>query len=84
MLFELLINFIAILIKFLFRVIVALIALPFGVFLLLQKFFPVFSMTSGFWYWTLFGLITIIGYYILWRPIVWIAGLSTILDVGND
>ena len=84
MLFELLMNFILILMKFVFRVLLALVVLPYGVFMLLKEFFPVFSLTYGFWYWTVFGIITILGYYILWRPILWISGISTILDAGND
>ena len=84
MLFEGLLNIIAFILKFAFRAFFALAAIPFGVYIFLQKFFTEFSKHQDFWYWTIFGILTILLYYILWKPILWIAGISTILDVGND
>ena len=84
MLFEVLMNFILVLAKFLLRVICTLLLLPVGIYLGLNKFFPVFTHSESVGFWIVFGLIIIVCYYILWKPILWISGITTILGAGND
>lgn len=79
MLFEILLNILAFFIKVAFRVLVAFLAIPFGVFMLLHKLFPVFSQDASFWFWSVFGILTIIAYFLLWKPILWIVGGLSVL-----
>ncbi|MCW2118183.1 hypothetical protein [Flavobacterium sp. 7A] len=81
---EVVVGFIAIVFKFIFRVFFILVAVPFGVFFVFLKFFPEFSGTADFWFFSSFFAILVLGYALLWRPIIWITGLSTILEIENS
>ena len=84
MLFEIIFAIIGFFLRYVLRILMGLSLIPFGVFVLLTKIAPQFTLEMGFWFWTVFSVLTIIGFYLLWRPIVWIAGLYSILNAGND
>ncbi len=84
MLFQVLLDIIVFLIKYVVRVVFALAAVPFGVFMLLNKMFPVFSHDLDFWFWSVFSILTIIGFFLLWKPILWIMGALSVLGEGNE
>lgn len=81
MLFEVLMNIVVFILKFALRFVLGLLLVPFGVFMGLVKFFPDFH--QGTWWTIVWAVITIVAYYILWKPILWITGLSVILGAGN-
>ena len=83
MLFQVLMNIVAVFLKFALWVIFALVAVPFGVFIALLKMFPIFTNDGSFWYWTVFSILTVIAYIILWKPILWIVGTINALSAGN-
>ncbi len=83
MLFQVLLDVIVFLIRYVVKVVFAMAALPFGVFMLLNKMFPVFSHDLDFWFWSLFSILTLIGYFLLWKPILWIMGGLSILEAGS-
>ena len=76
-------NIVAVFLKFALWVIFALVAVPFGVFIALLKMFPIFTNDGSFWYWTVFSILTVIAYVILWKPILWIVGTISALGAGN-
>ena len=85
MLYEIISNIIIFILKFILWILIAFAAVPFGIFMLLFKLFPVFSHDAGFWYWSVFGILTVIAYIILWKPIVWIVSLFSIMGgAGSD
>ena len=67
------------LLSFVMWVFFAVISIPCGVFILLNKWFPVFSHDLGFCFWSVFGIITIVAYIVLWKPILWIIGIFQLL-----
>lgn len=67
------------LLSFVMWVFFAIVAIPSGIFILLNKWFPVFSHDQGFMFWTVFGIITIVAYFVLWKPILWIIGVFQLL-----
>lgn len=67
------------LLNFVMWVFFAIVALPVGVALLLNKWFPVFAHDGGFWFWSVFGVITIVAYVVLWKPLLWIIGIFQLL-----
>ncbi|SHG44676.1 hypothetical protein SAMN05444372_10632 [Flavobacterium micromati] len=83
MLFQVLMNIIAVFLKFAMWVLFAVVAVPYGVFIVLWKLFPVFTNDGSFWFWSVFAVLTIIAYVILWKPILWIVGTINALGAGN-
>ena len=67
---------------FLIRILIGLLGVPMGVLYLLKENFPNFSAEGGFFFWVVFGVAVIILYYILWKPILWISGLTAV--TGED
>jgi len=67
------------LLNFVMWVFFAIVAIPFGAFMLLNKWFPVFSHDLGFWFWSVFGIVTIVAYVVLWKPLLWIIGIFQLL-----
>ena len=63
------------LLSFVMWVFFVFVAIPCGVFILLNKWFPVFSHDLGFWFWSVFGIVTIVAYIVLWKPLLWIIGI---------
>lgn len=62
----------------------AIAAVPCGVFIVLNKWFPSFSHHLGFWNWTVFGIVSIVAYIVLWKPSIWIIGIFQLLgDAGQ-
>ncbi|SHM91421.1 hypothetical protein [Flavobacterium saccharophilum] len=84
MLFQLLLNFIVFIIKCIVWVLLVLAAIPFGIYMLLNEWFPIFSSDGGFWYWSVFSILSIIGFIVLWKPIVWIVGILQTLGLGME
>lgn len=84
MLFQVLLNIIVAIIKFIVWVLVVLIAIPFGIYMFLFKFFPVFTIEAGFWFWSVFSILSIVGFVLLWRPIMWVVGILQVLGAGID
>lgn len=84
MLFQLLLDFIFFLLKIVLRIVGGLCLVPFGLYMLFLEVFTDFTNGGGFWFWSIFAIVTIVAYYILWKPIVWIAGLSSIFEIGMD
>lgn len=83
MLFQVLLNIIAGFLKFAMWVFAALVAVPYGIFMLLHKMFPVFTQDASFWFWSVFAIFTIIAYVVLWKPILWIVGTISVLGAGQ-
>jgi hypothetical protein len=69
---------------FVMWVIVAIVAIPSGVFILLNKWFPVFSHDLGFWFWSVFGIVTIVTYVVLWKPLLWIIGIFQLFGGAGE
>ena len=82
MLFQILLDIIAFLFKYVLRILMVFGAIPFGIFMLLQKMFPDFCLDPGFWFWSVLSVLTIIAYIVLWKPILWIVGALSILGEG--
>ena len=83
MLFQVLLNIIVFFLKFVMWVFAALVAVPFGIYMLLHKMFPVFTQDASFWFWSVFAILAIIAYIILWKPIFWIVGSISVLGAGQ-
>ncbi len=84
MLFQVLLDIIVFLFKYVLRVVMALAAIPFGIFMLLQKVFPDFCLDPGFWFWSVLSVLTIVGYILLWKPILWVIGALSVLGAGAE
>lgn len=84
MLFQLLLNFIVFIIKCVVWILFVLAAIPFGIYMLLYEYFPVFAHDGGFWFWSVFSILSIIGFIVLWKPIVWIVGILQTLGLGIE
>ena len=81
MLFQVLLNVFFFLLKIAIWIAIALAAIPLGFFLLFSNFFPDFTSDAGFGFWLCFGIVNIIAYYFLWRPIVWtITGITVLFE----
>lgn len=63
MLFQVLLNIIVFLIKCIVWIAFVLAAIPFGIYMLLLEFFPVFTQDAGFWFWSVFSISSIIRFY---------------------
>ena len=83
MLFQVLLNVIIFFIKIAVWILFALVLVPTGIFMLMQNMFPIFTQDASFWFWIVFAIITIIAYFILWKPIVWIVGVVSVLGAGQ-
>ena len=84
MLFQVLLNIIVFFIKCLVWFVFVLAAIPFGIYMLLLKWFPIFTQDASFWFWSVFSILSIIGFIVLWRPIMWIVGVLQVLGAGAD
>lgn len=82
MLFQLLLNIILFFVKFVVGVLVALVAVPYGILMLLHNMFPVFTQEASGWFWAVFSVCTILAYIVLWKPILWIVGAVNVLKIG--
>lgn len=83
MLFQVLLNIIVSLIKFVVWVLFVLAAIPFGIYMLLNELFPLFTHDAGFWFWTVFSILSIIGFVLLWKPVMWVVGVLQVLGAGQ-
>lgn len=84
MLFQLLLNIIVFFIKCLVWFVFVLAGIPFGIYMLLHKWFPVFTQDGGFGFWTVFSILSIIGFVVLWKPIMWIVGVFQLLGGAGE
>ena len=84
MLFQILLNIIVAIIRFIVWVLVVLAAIPFGIYMFLIKFFPDFTIEAGFWFWSVFSILSILGFVLLWRPIMWVVGTLQVLGAGAE
>lgn len=82
MLFQILLNIVVSLIKFVVWVVVALLAIPFGIYMFLINNFPEFTLAYGFSFWAVFSILSIIGFVLLWKPIMWVVGGIQVLGAG--
>ncbi|TDW52746.1 hypothetical protein EV144_1011439 [Flavobacterium sp. 270] len=82
MLFQFLLNIIAFLIKCIAWIVVAFLAIPFGVYYFLMSYFPEFTLAYDFSFWAVFSILSIIGFVILWKPIIWTVGIIQTLGAG--
>jgi len=83
MLYQVLSTIIVFILKFVMWIVAAVVAIPFGVFMLLKNLFPLFTQDASFWFWSVFALLTIIAYVILWKPILWVVGTVGVLGAGQ-
>ncbi len=72
------------LLSFILWVFIAVIAIPIGVFMLLNKWFPDFTQELGFWFWCVFGSVTILLYRILRKPLLWIIGIFQVMGGAGE
>jgi hypothetical protein len=79
MLFQVVLNIIVFFIKCIVWILVGLVAIPFGAYMLLNEWFPVFTHDGGFGFWSTFGILTIIAYIVLWKPLLWVVGIFQML-----
>lgn len=82
MLFQFLLNIIVAIIKFAVWVTVAFLAIPFGIYVFLMENFPEFTLAYDFSFWAVFSILSIIGFVLLWKPILWIVGAIQTLGAG--
>jgi hypothetical protein len=64
---------------FIMWVLFAIVALPFGVYMLLNEWFPVFTHDGGFLWWSIFSIVSIVAYIVLWKPLLWIIGIFQLM-----
>jgi len=83
MLYQVLSTIIVFILKFVMWIVAAVVAIPFGVFMLLKNLLPLFTQDASFWFWSVFALLTIIAYVILWKPILWVVGTVGVLGAGQ-
>lgn len=69
---------------FIMWVLFAIVALPFGVYMLLIEWFPVFTHDGGFWWWSVFSIVTIVAYIVLWKPLLWVIGIFQLLGGAGE
>lgn len=84
MLFQLLLNFIVFIIKCIVWVLFVLAAIPFGIYMLMNEWFPIFTHDGGFLFWSILSVLSVIGFIVLWKPILWIVGILQALGIGMD
>ncbi|NRT10868.1 hypothetical protein [Flavobacterium sp. 14A] len=83
MLAQFLLNCIAFFIKLAAWVVFAFLAVPFGIYVALNEFFPTFVREANFGFWALFSILTIITYVVFWKPILWIVSSLNFLSAGS-
>ncbi len=83
MLFEIIFNIIGFFLKVALWIVMGLLAIPAGLYFLLFEFFPGFVNEANAWFWIVFSVLTFVSYYILWKPIVFIAGAVNVLSAGQ-
>ena len=83
MLFEIILNIIAFFLKVALWIAAGLLAIPAGLYYLLYEFFPNFVNEANAWFWIVFSILTFVAYFILWKPIVYIAGAVNVLGAGQ-
>jgi hypothetical protein len=69
---------------FIMWVLFAIVALPFGVYMLLNEWLQVFTHDGGFWWWSIFSIVTIVAYIVLWKPLLWIIGIFQLLGGAGE
>jgi len=84
MLFQLLLDIIVFIIKCIVWVLFVLAAIPFGIYMLMNEWFPIFTHDGGFWFWSALSILSIIGFIVLWKPIMWIVGILQALGLGME
>lgn len=84
MLLQALSGIIVFLLRYVLRVVVAISLIPVGVFFFLQNVFPEFSYGFDFYFWLVLGIISLVGFVLLWKPILWIMGAITVLGAGVE
>ena len=84
MLFQILLNIIFFILKIALRFIGTLVLIPFGIYWLFLEFFTDFANEGSLWFYSVFAIANLVAYYFLWKPIMWIAGLSSIFEIGMD
>ncbi|MFH6936004.1 hypothetical protein [Flavobacterium sp. FlaQc-30] len=47
-----------------------------------MSYFPEFTLAYDFSFWVVFSILSIIGFVILWKPIVWTVGIIQTLGAG--
>lgn len=82
MLFQVLLNIVAFLIKCIAWIIVAFLAIPFAVYYFLLSYFREFTLAYGFSFWAVFSILSIVGFVIFWKPIIWAVGIIQTLGAG--
>lgn len=82
MLLQVLLNIIAFFIKCIAWIVVGFIAIPFGVYYFLLNYFRDFTLAYGFSFWAVFSILSIIGFVVLWKPIIWTVGIIQTLGAG--
>jgi hypothetical protein len=83
MLFQLLLNVVAFLLKLALWILIAIVAIPMLIYGSFQRLFPLFVHDASVWFWISFGIVTLLAYYILWKPILWLIGCLGILSAGQ-
>jgi len=83
MLFQLILDIIVFILKMVLWVVMGLVAIPFGIYMLLQHLLPIFTHEASFWFWALFAACTLVAYYVLWKPLLWIVGVVSVLGAGQ-
>jgi hypothetical protein len=84
MLFQVLLDIFFFFLKCIVWFLLVLAGIPFGIFMLLNKWFPVFTQEEGFLFWSIFSILSIIGFIVLWKPIMWIVGTLQVLKAGAE
>ena len=84
MLFQVVLNIIAFFVKLAVWIAVAFLAVPFGIYMFLINYFRSFVLEYGFGFWSVFTVLTIIAYIILWKPILWIVSSISVLSAGQQ
>ena len=83
MLFQIILNIIAFFLKIALWIAAGLLAIPFAIYYMLNEFFPSFVNEANAWFWIVFSILTFVAYFILWKPIVYIAGVVNVLGAGQ-
>lgn len=84
MLFQFLLNIIVFFLKMALWISFAVLAIPFSIYMLLLDQFPSFVLEYGFSFWSVFSILTIVAYIVLWKPILWIVGVVGVLGAGQE
>jgi hypothetical protein len=79
MLFQVILDILIFFIKCLIWIFAGLVAIPYGILMVLNNWFPIFTHDGGFWFWSVFSILTIVAYIILWKPLLWFVGIFQLL-----